>query len=99
MTEWILDIETPDSVAASADDLERFAEALGLARGKTGAAASLDRTTGALTVSFAVDAADAVAATDIGVAAVRAASAAIGLDCEPVRVAVERLGHDAPVAV
>ena len=94
MTEWIVEIETAESLTASADDLERFAAALDTCRGTTGAAASLDTEREVLSASFSVEAADAVGAADVGVAFFRRAMSDAGLaaDASPTRVAVEQIG-------
>jgi hypothetical protein len=90
--EWIIDIDTAEGIASSADELARFAEALDATRGTTGAATSLDAPTGVISASFSIQAETAVAAADLGVATFRDALRACGLPgSDASRVAVERI--------
>jgi hypothetical protein len=95
MSMWLVDIETVEGVVSSAEALERFAAKLDASLGTTGAATSVDSTTGMLSATFSVAAVDAQKATEVGIGAFREALTASGLaEAEPARVAVERVGAD-----
>jgi hypothetical protein len=65
-----------------------------------GAADSVDSSSGVVSATFTIEAADAVDAAGLGVAAFRHARAASGLaQTEPSRVSVERVGTGDAVAV
>ena len=92
MTEWMVDIESADSVAHAPDDLERFAISIDSIRGKTGAAASLDSSRGALAASYSVEGDDAAAAATKAVAVFREALRTGGFpDLGPTKVTVEQI--------
>jgi hypothetical protein len=88
----MVDIESADSVASSAEDLERFAASMDSLRGTTGTAASLNSARCALGASFSVESADAAAAATDAVAVFREAIRSAGLaDLGPTRVTVEQI--------
>ena len=99
MTEWMVDIESGDSLATSVEDLERFAASIDSIRGTTGAAASLNSARCALAASFSVESADAAAAATDAVAVFRKALRSAGLaDLGPTRVTVEQIAIAEPVS-
>jgi hypothetical protein len=90
MTEWTVEIETAGGVAADADALERFADALDGDPRARGSAASINVRTGSVAATFTVDAPDAAEAAAAGVTAFREALAAAGLTGgEPAKITVE----------
>ena len=95
----MVDIESEAGLASSHEQLESFAEALDAARGLTGAAASVNVPSGAISASFSVDATDAAQAADIACSTFRKALAESGFgSTHVVRVAAEHVAAGEIVA-
>jgi hypothetical protein len=99
MTEWMVDIDSEGGLATSSEQLERFAHALNVVRGSTGASTGLDVPSGAISASFSIDATDAAEAADHAFSAFCIALTESGFDSASiVRVTVERVAGGETIA-